>query len=91
MSKAFTTGNLVRYTVGMATGVASYSVAKAAIKNNLAEPETKIQKITIFLGTIAIAGVASANAERYAVGIYDDIVKTIKTTAAEGQKTAQSK
>lgn len=64
--------SLIRPVTVLATSVATYNVTKATIRNNVAEPQTKTQKVTLWLGSFVIASMVSESAESYVNGKFDD-------------------
>lgn len=62
----------IRYGITAAVGLATHAVVSAALKNNTAEPQSKTQKVTIGLGSFAVASMvaekAAAWADRHILG-----------------------
>lgn len=66
----------------------TYSVAKAVIKNNVAEPETFAQKATLAAGSILIADLVSAKVATHAMSYVDTIAEMFNSTS-EAVKNSQ--
>lgn len=78
--------SLVRPTIALATSVATYNVTKATIRNNVAEPETKTQKVTLWLGSFVIASMVSEAAESYVNGKIDIFVNELNKNKPQPTK-----
>lgn len=71
----------VRNAVTAVVGFSAYAVSKAVIKNNVAEPETGLQKATLTVGSMVIAqivsGMASAHVDKK-IGDFLEALEEIK-------------
>lgn len=73
-SSSFTVRNAITAVVGLST----YAVSKAVIKNNVAEPETRLQKATLTVGSMVIAQVVSSMASDYVDKQISDSLKALE-------------
>jgi hypothetical protein len=76
--KPSTVKKIVRPILVLATGLSAYSVTNAAIRSNLDEPETRLQKASLALGVAAISGFVAENAASWIAKEYDGLMRTIE-------------
>ena len=80
---------IARVATNLVVGLSTYAVAKAVIKNNVAEPETVTDKVTLAAGSFVLAnmvsGAASSYVDRSLTGFMDAIEKS-----ADDESTATS-
>lgn len=73
-SSSFTVHNAITAVVGLS----AYAVSKAVIKNNVAEPETLLQKATLTVGSMVIAQVVSSMASDHVDKQISDSLKALE-------------
>jgi len=74
------------YAVTAVVGFSAYAVSKAVIKNNVAEPETGLQKATLTVGSMVIAQIVSGMASEHVdkkIGDFLEALEEIKKKSAE--------
>lgn len=69
--KPKTLKKLIRPVLVIATGISAFSVTNAALRSNVEEPETRLQKVGLALAATAISGVVADRAADWMGTQYD--------------------
>lgn len=80
--------SLVRTAISMIAGSATYAVTKAVIKNNVAEPENKTQKVTLAVGSFVVAEMVADKTAQY---VNDQISSWERAFKIAKQKSREQK
>lgn len=75
--------------VSLIVGAGTSQIVKDIVKNNT-DPENIYQKVTIFLGAIAIGGVVAQQAQKYSDEKIDGIIRIWQQVIEKTEETTET-
>lgn len=75
--------NLIKAGVGLVSGMATYAVTSAVIRNNVETPETRLQKATLAVGSYVIGQTVAAKTSQWATAKTQLVIDSINNATAD--------